>query len=124
MLGSKNGSPPRLDFIILGMGADGHTASLFPSSSALEERNLWVRPNYSPVLGKHRLTMTLPVLNAAAECIFLVAGNDKAETLSQVLEGPPGVYPAQDVHPADGALTWLIDRASARLLRQEIRSVS
>jgi 6-phosphogluconolactonase len=108
---------PRLDLIFLGMGSDGHTASLFPSSPALAEQKLWVCSNYSARLGKYRLTLTFPVINAAAEIIFLVSGNDKAETLRQVLEGPPGVFPAQDIAPVNGRLSWFVDVAASRLLR-------
>jgi 6-phosphogluconolactonase len=116
------GDWPRLDLVFLGMGADGHTASLFPQSAALTERRLWVVPNYSPRLGKHRLTLTYPVLNAAAEIIFLVSGADKAETLRQVLEGPPGIFPAQGISPASGTLSWFVDKAAAWLLNQPARS--
>jgi 6-phosphogluconolactonase len=116
------GAWPRLDLVFLGMGGDGHTASLFPLSPALPERKLWVCSNYSPRLGKHRLTLTYPVLNAAAEIIFLVSGDDKAETLHQVLEGPPGVYPAQGINPVQGRLSWFVDRPAARLLSQAARS--
>jgi 6-phosphogluconolactonase len=116
------GEWPRLDLVFLGMGGDGHTASLFPQSPALAERRLWVCSNYSPRLGKYRLTLTYPVLNAAAEIIFLVSGDDKAETLRQVLEGPPGIYPAQGINPANGRLSWFVDRQAARLLSQAARS--
>ena len=116
VLQPKAGEWPRFDLIFLGMGADGHTASLFPSSPALQERKLWVCPNYSERLGKHRITLTFPILNAASEIIFLVSGEDKAETLCQVLEGPPGSFPAQGVKPLNGLLTWLVDKGSTRLL--------
>lgn len=113
---------PRLDLILLGMGNDGHTASLFPGSAALGETRLWVAANYSPRLGKFRLTLTYPVLNAAKEVIFLVSGGDKAETLRQVLEGPPGKFPAQGVQPSSGHPTWFVDKAAARLLSPTPRS--
>jgi 6-phosphogluconolactonase len=116
------GEWPRLDLVFLGMGGDGHTASLFPFSPALAERKLWVSSNYSPRLGKHRLTLTYPVLNAAAEIIFLVSGENKAETLRQVLEGPPGVFPAQGISPVNGLLSWFLDKAVARLLSRAARS--
>lgn len=116
ILQPKAGEWPRFDLIFLGMGADGHTASLFPSSAALQERKLWVRANYSERLGKHRITLTFPVLNAASEIIFLVSGEDKAETLWQVLEGRPGIFPAQGVKPQNGLLSWFVDKGSARLL--------
>jgi 6-phosphogluconolactonase len=122
VLHSAPGEFPRLALIILGMGGDGHTASLFPGSAALDERQLWVRPNYSPRLGKFRMTLTFPVLNAAEEVIFLVSGDDKAETLRQVLEVPPGKFPAQGVQPAQGTLRWFVDKPAARLLSKTVRS--
>jgi len=117
------GEPPRLDLIILGMGADGHTASLFPSTPALSERQLWVRPNYNPKLQSYRLTLTYPVLNAAARVFFLVSGPDKAETLRAVLEGPsmPDLLPAQGVQPAHGRLSWFLDEAARKLLGRPAR---
>jgi 6-phosphogluconolactonase len=116
VLQPRPGEFPRIDLVFLGMGSDGHTASLFPSSPALAERKLWVAPNFSPRLGKYRMTLTFPSINAAAEIIFLVSGDDKAETLRGVLEGPPGVFPAQGICPVDGRLSWFLDNAAARLL--------
>ncbi|PYV13246.1 MAG: 6-phosphogluconolactonase [Acidobacteria bacterium] len=115
------GEWPRLDLICLGMGPDGHTASLFPGSSALEERKRWVLPNFSERLNSHRLTLTLPVLNAASEIIFLAAGADKAETLAAVLKGPGADerLPASLVRPARGRVTWFVDEAAARGLGQK-----
>jgi 6-phosphogluconolactonase len=110
------GECPRLDLIFLGMGADGHTASLFPGSAALAEHAAWVVPNFASALNSYRLTLTLPVLNAAAHVIFLVAGADKAETVRQVLEGPEGRFPAQFVQPASGRLSWFLDRGAAERL--------
>ncbi|MFZ0963089.1 MAG: 6-phosphogluconolactonase [Terriglobia bacterium] len=107
---------PRLDLVFLGMGSDGHTASLFPGSQALEERTAWVAPNFAARLNSFRLTLTLPVLNAAAHVIFLVAGADKAETVRQVLEGPQGRFPAQLVQPVRGRLSWFLDESAAQLL--------
>ena len=109
---------PRFDLIFLGMGPDGHTASLFPGSSALAESGRWVCPNYVEKLQAHRLTLTFPVLNAASEVVFVVSGADKAEALRQVIEGPRNLdlYPAQGVHPEEGKITWLVDDAAARLL--------
>lgn len=107
---------PRLDMVILGMGPDGHTASLFPSSEALEEKTLWVRPNYIEKLKMHRLTLTFPVLNAAREVLILIAGADKAETVRKALEGPPGQFPVQRIDPVNGRLNWFLDEAAARLL--------
>jgi 6-phosphogluconolactonase len=99
------------------MGADGHTASLFPNTSALSETRRWVVAHEVEALGVTRLTLTLPVINAAAHAIFLVAGADKAERLEQVTSGrstPP--LPAQLVRPRGADPEWLVDAdAGARL---------
>jgi 6-phosphogluconolactonase len=121
VLPPQNGDRPRLDMVFLGMGPDGHTASLFPGTPALEEQTVWVRPNLVERLGMRRLTMTLPLLNAAAHVIFLVAGADKAEGLRMVLEGPPGQLPAQRIQPLDGSLSWFLDEAAARKLSPTMR---
>jgi 6-phosphogluconolactonase len=121
VLQPQNGDRPRLDIVFLGMGPDGHTASLFPGTPALDEQTVWVRPNLVERLGMQRLTMTLPLLNAAAHLIFLVAGADKAETLRKVLEGPPQQLPAQRIHPVDGSLSWFVDEAAARKLGRATR---
>jgi 6-phosphogluconolactonase len=112
------GEWPRLDLIFLGMGADGHTASLFPGSPGLAERTRWVIPNFSERLNSHRLTLTLPVLNASSEIVFLVAGADKAQTLAAVLKNPGADerLPASLVLPVRGRVTWFVDEAAARRL--------
>lgn len=123
VLRPREGEFPRLDLITLGMGADGHTASLFPESPALRERELWVRENFVEKLGKHRLTLTFPVLNSAAEIVFLVSGAGKAETLERVLEGPlqPELLPAQNVQPAHGRVSWYVDATAASALGKGVR---
>ena len=113
------GELPRFDLIFLGMGPDGHTASLFPGSPALQEHTAWVTPNFAAALNSHRLTLTLPVLNAAAHVIFLVAGADKAETLRQVLDGPAGHFPAQLIQPTNGRLSWFLDESASHLLKKQ-----
>jgi len=117
---AREGDVPRFDLVILGMGADGHTASLFPDSPALEEAQLWVCPNRPKVKGLERITLTFPILNAAKQIMFLVAGADKAVTLARVLEGPyqPRNLPAQRIKPLDGRLLWYVDRAAAERLRE------
>jgi 6-phosphogluconolactonase len=112
------GKVPRLDLVLLGMGTDGHTASLFPWSPALAEKTLWVRPNSVEKLGTKRTTLTFPILNAAAHIVFLVSGAEKAETLRRVLKGPLQVeqLPAQGVRPVNGRVSWYVDEAAARLL--------
>ncbi len=109
---------PRLDLVLLGMGADGHTASLFPRTRAVEERTRWVVAVRAPVEPAERLTMTLPVLNAAASVFFLVTGGEKAEMLRRVLSEPPDALtcPASAVRPSAGKLVWWADEAAARLV--------
>jgi 6-phosphogluconolactonase len=119
VLRTAPGQWPRLDLVFLGMGPDGHTASLFPGSEALGEHTEWVTPNFAPKLNSFRLTLTLPVLNAAAHVIFLVAGGDKAETLREVLEGPKGQFPAQLIQPTKGRLSWFLDESAAAKLMKE-----
>jgi 6-phosphogluconolactonase len=113
------GHLPRFDLIFLGMGPDGHTASLFPHTEALKAMGRLVVANFVPKLGASRITLTAPVLNAAAVVAFLVAGQDKADALAAVLEGPrnPEEYPAQLIAPTHGALHWLADRAAAAKLQ-------
>jgi len=112
------GAFPRFDLVMLGMGPDGHTASLFPHTEALGERSSTVVANWVAKFDTHRITLTVPVLNAAANVLFLVAGADKAEALREVLQGEPNSdeYPSQLVRPTSGRLVWLVDRAAASLL--------
>jgi 6-phosphogluconolactonase len=115
---SDDGLPPIFDLILLGMGADGHTASLFPYSQAVTERRRWVVGYTVARLGKPRITMTPPLLNRAAEIRVLVTGPDKAAVLREALEGPrePERLPVQLVAPEAGRLIWLVDRAAAAKL--------
>ncbi|HEX9929704.1 MAG TPA: 6-phosphogluconolactonase [Pyrinomonadaceae bacterium] len=109
---------PRFDLILLGMGADGHTASLFPETSALIETQKLAVANWVKKLDSFRLTFTFPLINNAVNIIFLVGGAEKAEMLKTVLEGEfePQKFPAQNVNPRDGNLFWLIEKDAARLL--------
>jgi 6-phosphogluconolactonase len=109
---------PRFDAILLGMGPDGHTASLFPDSKALEEKERWVVANWVEKFKSARITFTFPVLNAARAILLLVAGADKAETLRDVLVTSRNElrFPVQRVQPADGVKSWLLDRAAAARL--------
>lgn len=102
---------PRFDLIFLGMGADGHTASLFPDTSALKEDKRIVIENFVPKLENFRLTFTFSTINNARNIIFLIAGADKEETLHEVLEGKfqPDKFPSQAVKPFDGNLLILTD---------------
>jgi 6-phosphogluconolactonase len=109
------GQFPRFDVILLGMGPDGHTASLFPETAALQEKSRLFVANWVEKLHTHRLTLTLPVLNQAHLVAFLVSGTDKAAALHEVLEGKAAgeKYPSKLVRPVDGQLIWFLDRASA-----------
>jgi 6-phosphogluconolactonase len=110
---------PRFDLILCGLGEDGHTLSLFPETAALDVNDRWVVANPVLKLGTTRLTLTIPVLNASRAVTFLVAGESKAEALKEVLEGDadPRAYPAKLVRPESRDLTWMVDRAAARLLK-------
>ena len=112
------GAFPGFDLILLGMGPDGHTASLFPGTAGVQERSRLVIANWVEKLKTHRLSFTLPVLNAARSVAFLVSGIDKAPMVKTVLEEnvPAEQYPAKLVHPADGKLIWFLDRAAASAL--------
>ncbi len=108
---------PGLDLVMLGIGGDGHTASLFPETAALGVTDRLVVANPVPKLDTTRITLTAPVLNAAREVLFLVAGEDKVEALKEILEGEadPREYPAKLVQPSGGP-AWMVDRAAAGLL--------
>ena len=112
---------PRFDLVLLGMGDDGHTASLFPNSAALHEtaRPVVAVTAYYQDRPVHRVTLTLPAINATRQILFLVTGAAKAKILQAVLEGPEGPYPAQQIRPTSGHLAWLVDvEAVSRLKRQ------
>ena len=104
------GSPPRLDCILLGLGENGHTASLFPGDPALEVGDRWAVPSRADYAPYDRITVTFPVLNAAAHVAFLVAGAAKADALRGVIQG---TVPAAGVRPVDGELRWFLDAAAA-----------
>ena len=105
---------PRFDLILLGLGADGHTASLFPGTTALGERHRLCVANWVAALGAHRITMTLPLINAARDVVFIVSGAEKAAMVGQVLRGgTASPAPATLVQPADGEIWWMLDREAA-----------
>jgi 6-phosphogluconolactonase len=106
---------PQLDLILLGLGADGHTASIFPGSEVLQETKRLVAAPWVEKLNTHRITMTLPLLNNGASVLFLVTGAEKAAIVKEILEGPEQ-YPAQAVKPTSGELLWLLDQEAAKAL--------
>jgi 6-phosphogluconolactonase len=112
--------PPRFDLILLGLGDDGHTASLFPHAASLRVEDRWVVASPPGTLPPpvDRITVTYPVLNAARQVLFLVSGEKKAPVLQEVLEGhaSPDERPAAGVRPADGTVEWLVDEAAAQRL--------
>jgi 6-phosphogluconolactonase len=112
-----HGEWPRFDLILLGLGPDGHTASIFPGTRAVSDLSHLVLAYQVPQLAAERMTLTLPVINHAHHILFLVAGQEKAHVLANVLEGEsrPSTYPAQAVRPVDGTLAWLVDQAAAEL---------
>ncbi len=112
------GGRPRFDLILLGMGSDGHTASLFPGSPALDERQARAVAVTVDAPIANRVTLTLPVLNSAGHVAFLVTGEDKAAALARVMAGGEDTpLPAARVQPTDGRLTWIVDEAAAKGLR-------
>ena len=112
------GEQPQFDLIVLGMGEDGHTASLFPDTAALENSSGVVVANYMEKLDAHRVTFTVSAINQATCVVFLISGASKASALKEVLEGPyqPNRFPSQFVQPANGKLLFLVDRDAAREL--------
>jgi 6-phosphogluconolactonase len=114
---------PRFDLVLLGMGNDGHTLSLFPGTRALLETGRAVTSNWVDQLNSERITMTAPAVNHAAAAIFLVTGTEKAPALRAVLEGPyePARFPAQLIQPVNGSLLWLLDTAAGALLSKPAR---
>ena len=113
-----DGTPPALDLVLLGMGDDGHTASLFPHTAALAEEKRWVVANRVPQLSTDRLTMTAPLINRAKRIVPLVCGADKAGRLGEVLTGPLDAerLPSQMIWPVAGSIYWLVDDAAAAAL--------
>lgn len=113
------GARPDFDLVLLGIGTDGHTASLFPGSPAVEETDRWVVAVDAPADPPKRLSLTLPAINAAANVFVIAAGSDKAEAVRCALEGAPNVdvCPASGIRPESGRLSWWLDDAAAALAR-------
>ena len=112
MLGGHDDAVPRFDLILLGLGPDGHTASLFPDTEALHIHDRLVTANYVPKLDSWRLTFTYTLINAGRTVAFLVQGDDKKERVREILGGASPL-PAAGVQPSDGRLLWLLDSAAA-----------
>ncbi len=121
VFGLEDGQLPHFNLIFLGMGDDGHTASLFPYTEALDETDKLVAANYVKKFDTYRITLTAPVLNAADEVLVLVSGESKAPALKAVLEGDYNYeeYPSQLLRNAQGHVTWLVDRPAASLLGED-----
>ena len=120
----KQGEFPVFDLIFLGIGVDGHTASLFPGHHALNEKERLVMAVKGGSPDVNRLTMTYPVLNHAGHVIFLVSGKDKATTMRSLFEDGHALFPAQRIQPLSGALTWLLDREAASSLPDRLTQAS
>ena len=110
------GNPPRLDLVLLGLGTDGHTASIFPGSEVLHETKRLVAAPWVEKLNAYRITMTLPLVNSGASVVFLVSGAEKAEIVRAILQTTER-YPAKEVRPTNGELLWLLDRDAASKLK-------
>jgi len=117
---------PRFDLILLGMGDDGHTASLFPGTPAVSDEKGWVNKVFVERLKSMRISLSPPVINSASGIMLLVSGEGKAPALKEVLEGDfdPGRYPVQILRKAKGHVTWLVDEAAGMLLPEGYRKDS
>lgn len=112
---------PRLDLVLLGMGDDGHTASLFPGTPALEEKKRWVVAQRVEKVNADRLTLTFPVINHGRRIVVMVSGANKAEVAAAVFSGA-GKFPIERVSPVDGEMIWIFDAAAAQKLPAPVRS--
>ncbi len=112
--------PPQFDLILLGLGENGHTASLFPYTPVLEEKKRWVKEVYLADQQMYRITLTAPFINQAKKIAFILFGSSKAQVLQDVLEGKhqPDFLPAQLIKPASGEMHWFIDQAAGALITQ------
>ncbi|CAG5003043.1 6-phosphogluconolactonase [Dyadobacter sp. CECT 9275] len=108
------------DLVLLGMGDDGHTLSLFPGTEVVHESKAWVHAFFLPAQDMYRITLTAPVVNRASAVVFAAAGQGKADTLKNVLEGERNidVFPSQIIDPINGSLHWFVDQAAAEKLRK------
>lgn len=111
--GPARNSFPRFDFILLGMGPDGHTASLFPGTAALQEKDQFVVANWVEKLNTFRITFTYPVLNNAEFVMMLVSGDEKSDMVRRALKDPSANLPCQGVKPVNGEMAWYLDKGAA-----------
>jgi len=118
---SSSGEWPTFDLVLLGIGSDGHTASLFPGSLALQEKKRWVAASCIEKLKSYRLTLTLPVFNHTRQVVFLAAGKEKAAVLKgmQTMGSKPARFPFQLIRPEDGRMKFFLDKAAASLIGQK-----
>ncbi len=116
----KASPAPQFDVTLLGMGEDGHTASLFPNTTILSETERLVADVFVPTFNAHRISMTFPALNTSRTIVFLITGKSKAEILRAVLEGEPNRFPAQRIQPTNGRLVWYVDKAAAAKLKRKL----
>src|SRR5690606_17234698 len=114
-----NARPCKFDLILLGLGDNSHTASLFPFTTVLHEKQSLVKEVFVDEVGMYRITFTAPLINAAATIAFLVYGESKAEAVHHILKGDSNIeaYPAQLIAPVDGTLYWFMDEAAARKVK-------
>lgn len=112
------GAIPSFDLVLLGIGTDGHAASLFPGDPALGVQDRWTAAVHPPQASQSRVTLTLPVLNAASTVLFLASGKEKAAIVQRVVEGERCRYPACMIRPLKGRVVWMIDQEAGRLLRR------
>ena len=113
----QDGDLPQFDLVMLGMGEDGHTASLFPGTPALEETSRTVVANHVEKLETDRITLTFPVLNATSEVLIMIAGENKAPVVRDIVNSPERcLYPIQRVRPCNGRLLWLVEQKAASLI--------
>jgi 6-phosphogluconolactonase len=108
------------DLVLLGMGDDGHTLSLFPGTEIVHEKTAWTKAFFLQAQNMYRISLTAPIVNKSASVVFLAAGKNKSKTLEQVLEGAlqPDLYPSQLIKPVNGELHWFVDEAAAADLRK------
>jgi 6-phosphogluconolactonase len=119
----NDASWPSFDLILLGMGDDGHTASLFPGSPALTEQQAWVVANWVEKFNAFRITLIAPAINHAAHVVFLITGENKAERLAEVLSGTRGPerLPSRLIKPVNGSLEWFVDKSASAIIQPLMR---